>query len=71
MGLALKTIPKFQIHTSSSLDQVIAWRRSGNKQLPDAMMIEFNDVYTSSPGFNEAHGSVCRVLYQCSEMHSK
>ena len=42
-------IPKGSIHNMSSLVQVLAWRRTGGKPLPEQMIIQFNDAYMRRP----------------------
>ena len=37
------------IDDSSALVQVMAWRRKGDKSLPEPLMTQFNDVYMSYP----------------------
>ena len=43
--ISLKFVSKGPIDNTSSLVQVMAWRRTGDKQLPEAMMIQFTDAY--------------------------
>ena len=41
--ISLKFVPKGPIENKSALVQVMAWRRTGNKSLPEAMMTQFSD----------------------------
>ena len=43
--MSLKYIPKGLIDYMSALVQVMAWRRTGNKPLPEATMTQFTDAY--------------------------
>ena len=43
--ISLKFVPKGPIDNKSALVQVIAWCRTGDKPLPEAMMTQFNDAY--------------------------
>ena len=43
--MSLKFIAKGPIDNKSALVQVMAWRRTGDKPLPKAMMIQFTDAY--------------------------
>ena len=38
-------VPKSPIDNKSALIQAVAWRRTGNKPLPELMMTQFNDAY--------------------------
>ena len=40
----LKFVPKGPIHNKSSLVQVMAWRRIGDKPLHEPVMTQFNDA---------------------------
>ena len=42
---SLKFVPKVQIDNKWALVQVMAWRRTGNKQLSEPMLTQFNDAY--------------------------
>ena len=42
--ISLKFVSKGPIVLKSALVQVMAWRRPGNKPLPEAMLIQFNDA---------------------------
>ena len=41
----LKFVPKILIDNKSALIQVMAWRREGDKPLPEPMMTQFIDAY--------------------------
>ena len=41
----LKFVPKGLIDNMSSLVQVMAWRLTGDKPLPEPMMTQFTDAY--------------------------
>ena len=41
----LKFVPKGPIDNKSALVQVMAWRRTSAKPLPEAMMTQFTDAY--------------------------
>ena len=43
--ISLKFVPKGSIDKNSALIQVMAWRRTGDKPLPEAMMTQFTDAY--------------------------
>ena len=43
--ISLKIIPKSLIDHKSALVQVMAWRRIGDKPLPEIMMTQFTDAY--------------------------
>ena len=43
--MSLKFVPKGPIDNKSALVQVMAWRRTGDEPLSEAMMIQFNDAY--------------------------
>ena len=45
--ISLKFVPKCPINNESVLVQVMAWRRTGAKPLPESMMTQFTDVYIS------------------------
>ena len=42
---SLKYVPRIPIDNKPSLVQVMAWRRTGDKPLPGAMMTQFIDAY--------------------------
>ena len=43
--ISLKFVPKGPIDNKSALIQVMAWRRTGDKPLPEPMLNQFTDVY--------------------------
>ena len=43
--MSLKFVSKGPIDNKSALFQVMAWRRTGDKPLPEAMMTQFTDAY--------------------------
>ena len=43
--IQLKFVPKSPIDNKSSLVQVMAWCRTGDKQLPETMLNQFTDAY--------------------------
>ena len=43
--ISLKFIPRNPIDNKPALVQVMAWRRIGDKPLPELMMTQFNDAY--------------------------
>ena len=43
--ISLNIVPKRPIDNKSSLVQVMAWRRKGDKPLHEPMMTQFNDAY--------------------------
>ena len=43
--VSLKFVPKSLIDNTPALIQVMAWRRTGDKPLPEAMMTQFTDAY--------------------------
>ena len=43
--ISLKFVPKGQIDYKSALVQVMAWRRTGEKPLPEPMLTQFTDAY--------------------------
>ena len=40
-----KFVPKSPVDNKSTLVQVMAWRRSGDKPLPERMLAQFTDAY--------------------------
>ena len=42
--ISLKFVPKGPIDNKSALVQVMAWRRTGDKSLPDPMLTQFTDA---------------------------
>ena len=53
--ISLKFTPKGPIDNNTALVQVIAWRQTGNKSLPEPMMTQFTDAYTVEPLYNTVH----------------
>ena len=45
IGISLKLVPRGPINNKSALIQVMAWRRTGDKPLPEPVMTQFTDVY--------------------------
>ena len=43
--ISLKFVPKSPMGNKPVLVQVMAWRRTGDKSLPEPMMIQFTDAY--------------------------
>ena len=43
--ISLKCVPRSPIDNNPTLVQVMAWRRTGDKPLPEPMMIQFTDAY--------------------------
>ena len=43
--ISLKYVSDGPINNKSALVQVVAWRRTGDKPLPEAMMAQFTDLY--------------------------
>ena len=43
--IPLKFVPKGLSHSKAALVQVMAWRQTGDKPLPEPMLIQFADVY--------------------------
>ena len=43
--ISLKFVPKCPIDNDSALVQVTAWRRAGDKPLPEPMLTQFSDAY--------------------------
>ena len=43
--ISLKYVPKSPIENKPALVQVMAWRRTGDKPLPEPMMTQFTDAY--------------------------
>ena len=45
MRISLKFVPRSSIDNKPALVQVMAWRRTGDKPLPEPMRIQFTDAY--------------------------
>ena len=43
--ISLKFVPKGSINNIPALVQIMAWRRTGDKQISEPMMTQFNDAY--------------------------
>ena len=43
--ISLKFVPRSPINNKPALVQVMAWRRTGDKPLPEPMLAQFPDVY--------------------------
>ena len=43
--ISLKFVPKGPIDNKSALVQVMAWRRTGDKPLPEPILTQFTDAY--------------------------
>ena len=43
--ISFKFVPKGPIDNKSALVQVMAWRRTGDKPLPEPMLTQFTDAY--------------------------
>ena len=43
--ISLKFVPRSPIDNKPALVQVMAWRRTGDKPLPEPMMAQFTDAY--------------------------
>ena len=43
--ISLKFLPKGPISNNPVLDQIMAWRRSGDKPLSEPMLVKFTDAY--------------------------
>ena len=48
--ISLKLVPRSPIDNKSALVRVMAWRRTGDKPLPEPMMIQFTDAYMQHQG---------------------
>ena len=43
--ISLEFVPTSPIDNNPTLDQVMAWRRTGDKPLPELMLTQFTDAY--------------------------
>ena len=43
--ISLRFVPKGFDDNKAALDQVMAWHRTGDKPLPEPMLIQFTDAY--------------------------
>ena len=48
--ISLKLVPVGPTDNNSALVQVMAWRRAGDKPLPEPVMIQFTDAYMRHQG---------------------
>ena len=48
--ISLKLLPRGPIDNKPALDQVMVWRRTGDKPLPKPMMAQFTDAYMRHKG---------------------
>ena len=48
--ISLKFVPRSLIDNKSALVQVMAWRRTGDKPLPELMLTQFTDTYVALGG---------------------
>ena len=48
--ISLKFVPRNPIANKPALVQVMAWRRAGDKPLPEPMLIQFTDAYLRHQG---------------------
>ena len=51
--ISLEFVPRNPIDNKPSLLQVMAWRRTGDKPLPEPMLNHFTDAYICSLGEDE------------------
>ena len=51
--ISLKLVPKGPDDNKSALVQVMAWRRTGVKPLPEPMLTQFTDRIYTTPGGDE------------------
>ena len=64
--ISLKFVPIVPIDNKSALVQVMAWRRTGDKPLSEAMMTQFTDAYMRHQGemsFKKILSLSYRMLY--------
>ena len=48
--ISLKFVPRSPIHNKSALVQVMAWRQTGDKPLPEPMLTQFINTYMQHEG---------------------
>ena len=48
--ISLKFVPRSPIDNKPALVQAMAWRRTGNKPLPEPMLAQFLDAYMRHEG---------------------
>ena len=56
--ISLKFVPRSPIGNKPALVQVMAWHQTGDKPLPEPMMIQYTDVYASLGGDELTHASL-------------
>ena len=47
--ISLTVVPKGPFDNKSVLEQVMAWRRTGNKPLPEPVLTQLTDIYSETP----------------------
>ena len=50
--ISLKLVPKGPIYNMSALVRVLAWCRTGDKPLPEPMLMQFTDTYAVLGGYD-------------------
>ena len=53
--ISLKFVPRSPIGNKQALVQVMAWRRTGDKPLPEPMLTHFTDAYMWHQGEMSEH----------------
>ena len=48
--ISLKFVPRSPIDNKPALVQVMVWRRTGDKPLPEPMVTQFTDAYAAQGG---------------------
>ena len=66
--ISLNCVPNGPIDNTSSLVQVMAWRRKGDKSLHEPMMTQFNDTF-ASPGLRALINIFKKAQTQEIQMH--
>ena len=64
LNFLLKFVPKGPIHNRPVLVQVMAWRQTGGKPLPEVMLTQFTDAYMRHLGIWDARNSFETSLSQ-------
>ena len=59
MKISLKFVPRSPIDNKPALVQVMAWRRTGDKPLPEPMLTHFTDAYIN---IAEQRHTFCRLF---------
>ena len=62
--ISWKFVPKGPIHNKPVLVQVMAWRQTGGKPLPEVMLTQFTDAYMRHLGIWDARNSLETSLSQ-------